>query len=163
MRKTLSLPSLTALILAAACSSQSTPTTTPGPASTAPGAAQPSPATTAQGNPAGVAKSEHDSTQPEVLDHSFTITTGETIRIFLAGGSTYRAELNGSGIRLQLRPVDQSLQAPLVEEFLPGTGAGGSSTFTIRPRQDGEYELRTSGGDPGVPLTVHITKQPSNQ
>ncbi|MEO8201089.1 MAG: hypothetical protein ABI679_11255 [Gemmatimonadota bacterium] len=159
MRTTISLPSLAALLVVAACSNQATPTTTPGPASTTPGSGQPMPATTAQGTEAGVTKNEPDSNRQDILDHSFTIPAGENIRVFLTGGSTYRAELTGSGIRLQLRPVDQSIQTPLVEELVPGTGAGGTSIFTIRPRQDGDYEIRTIGGDPGLPLTVRLTKQ----
>jgi hypothetical protein len=164
----LSLPF--AALLFAACSSQGTPTTTPGPETTAgaPGSTSgtdaANPGTTAQGSQAGVNKpNSSDSTgRQEVLDHTYSLPGGESARLFLAGGATYRAEINTTGIRLELRPLDQSLQAPLVEEFLAGTGAGGTTVFTIRPRQDGEYEIRSIGGDPTSSVSVRVTKQPSN-
>ena len=61
----------------------------------------------------------------------------------------------------EVRPVDQSLQQPRVEERIPGASAGGSSVFIIEPRADGEYEFRTLGGDPGRPLTLRLRARPS--
>lgn len=97
----------------------------------------------------------------QVLTHTFSTARGEFVRVFLASGTTYEAELDGGGLRLQVRPVDQSLQQPRVEERMPGASAGGSSVFTIEPRADGEYEFRTLGGDPGRPLTLRLRTRPS--
>ena len=35
----------------------------------------------------------------EVLNHTFTLTANEALRIPLAGGATYRAELEGTSIQ----------------------------------------------------------------
>ncbi|MEO8295883.1 MAG: hypothetical protein ABI613_10255, partial [Gemmatimonadota bacterium] len=157
------------------------PAANPGPETTAgqPGSTPVSPGTSVRGSAAGINKpadspgrpdsamtAGHDSSmmeREEVLDNTYSIPAGETVRVFLAAGATYRAEINNAEIRLQLRPIDQSIQAPLVEEFLAGTGAGGSTTLTIRPRQDGEYEIRSIGGDPTAVVNVHLIRQPSNQ
>lgn len=92
----------------------------------------------------------------EVLTHTFSTARGEFVRVFLASGTTYEAELDGGGLRLEVRPVDRSLQPPRVEERIPGASAAGSSVFTIMPRADGEHEFRTLGGDPGRPLTLRL-------
>ena len=97
----------------------------------------------------------------QVLTQTFSTARGEFVRVFLASGTTYEAELDGGGLRLQVRPVDQSLQQPRVEERMPGASAGGSSVFTIEPRADGEYEFRTLGGDPARPLTLRLRTRPS--
>lgn len=91
-----------------------------------------------------------------ILTHTFSTARGEFVRVFLASGTTYEAELDGGGIQLQVRPVDTSVQSPRVEEKFPGASAGGSSLFTVQPRADGEYEFRTLRGDPGRPLTLRI-------
>ena len=95
-------------------------------------------------------------TGSQVLSHTFSSARGEYVRVFLASGTTYEAELDGGGLRLEVRPVDPSLQLPRVEERIPGASAGGSSVFTIQPRADGEYEFRTRGGDPTRPLTLRV-------
>ena len=100
-------------------------------------------------------------TGAEVLTHTFS-NRGEFVRVFLASGITYEAELNGGGIQLQVRPIDLSVQPPRVEERVPGSSAGGSSIFTIQPRGDGEYEFRAVGGDPGSPLTLRLRVKPSS-
>ena len=97
----------------------------------------------------------------QVFTHTFSTARGEFVRVFLASGTTYEAELDGGGFRLEVRPVDQSLQQPRVEERIPGASAGGSSVFIIEPRADGEYEFRTLGGDPGRPLTLRLRARPS--
>ena len=115
----------------------------------------------------GPAWAQQDSTYPapnpaqaETLDYTFTISQGEAVRAFLVGGATYRAELNGKGIRLRLRPVQPGTQAPLVEALVPGKSASGTSLFTIRPRADGEYEFRTVGGASSSSVSLHLTRQP---
>jgi hypothetical protein len=95
-----------------------------------------------------------------VLDQTFSIPVGEFSRVFLAGGTTYRAELEGTGIRLQVRPIDPGMQAPRVNELLPGASAGGSTIYTVQPYADGEYEFRSIGGDPGKPVNVRLVAQP---
>jgi hypothetical protein len=95
-------------------------------------------------------------TGSQVLSHTFSSSRGEFVRVFLASGTTYEAELDGGGLRLEVRTVDRSLQPPRVEERVPGSSAGGSSVFTVQPRADGEYEFRTLGGDPARPLTLRL-------
>jgi len=98
----------------------------------------------------------------QVLTHTFSSARGEFVRVFLASGVTYEAELDGGGLRLEVRSIDRSLQQPRVEERMPGGSAGGSSVFTIMPRADGEYEFRTLGGDATRPLTLRLRALPSN-
>jgi hypothetical protein len=98
----------------------------------------------------------------QVLTHTFSTARGEFVRVFLASGVTYEAELDGGGLRLEVRPIDRSLQPPRVEERIPGASAGGSSVFTIQPRADGEYEFRTLGGDATRPLTLRLRARPGS-
>jgi hypothetical protein len=98
----------------------------------------------------------------QVLTHTFSASRGEFVRVFLASGVTYEAELDGGGLRLEVRTVDRSLQPPRVESRVPGSSAGGSSVFTIMPRADGEHEFRSLGGDPGRPLTLRLRALPSS-
>jgi hypothetical protein len=98
----------------------------------------------------------------QVMTHTFSSARGEFIRVFLASGVTYEAELDGGSLRLEVHPVDRSLQQPRVEDRIPGGSAGGSSVFTIMPHADGEYEFRTSGGDATRPLTLRLRALPSN-
>jgi hypothetical protein len=98
----------------------------------------------------------------QVLTHTFSTARGEFVRVFLASGTTYEAELDGGGLRLEVRPIDRSLQLPRVEERVPGSSAGGSSIFTVQPRADGEYEFRTLGGDVTRPLTLRLRVRPSD-
>ena len=101
-------------------------------------------------------------TEGQVLTHTFSSSRGEFVRVFLASGATYEAELDGGGIRLEVHPVDRSLQVPRVEERVPGSSAGGSSIFTVQPRADGGYEFRTQGGDPLRPLTLRLRLRSAN-
>lgn len=98
----------------------------------------------------------------QVLSHTFSSARGEFVRVLLVSGMTYEAELDGGGLRLEVRPVDRSVQQPRVEERIPGASAGGSSVFTVQPRADGEYEFRTLGGDVTRPLTLRLRALPSN-
>ena len=101
-------------------------------------------------------------TGSEVLTHTFSSTRGEFVRVLLVSGVTYEAELDGGGLRMEVLPVDRSLQPPRVEERIPGASAGGSSVFTVQPRADGEYEFRTIGGDATRPLTLRLRALPSS-
>lgn len=94
-----------------------------------------------------------------VVDHTFSLTAGERQRIFLAGGATYHAEVEGTSIRLRLRPVDPGVQSPLIQPFLPGRGASGTSIYLLKPRADAEYFLETIGGAAGRPVRVRIVRQ----
>jgi hypothetical protein len=107
----------------------------------------------------GDEESQPAPTAAEVLNHTFN-TTGEFTRVFLASGSTYEAELDGGGIRLQVRPIDNSIPQPRVRERLSGTSAGGSSVFTIEPQADAEYEFRVIAGNPGRPLNLRVKLLP---
>jgi hypothetical protein len=138
------------ILAVAACSSQTATTTPPPTGTTTPVVNQPAPAATTPQMGAGMAP---------VVDHTYSIASGEFIRVFLEGGATYRAELDGTGITLLVRPIDSSVQSPLVEQLVPGTSAGGSSLYTIKPRSDAEYEIRSQGGDPARPVTLHLTRQ----
>lgn len=107
------------------------------------------------GTGAGVAP-EKDQT----VTHTYTVPSGEFVRVPLEGGATYRAELDGTGFRLEVRPVESGTQAPLVEELVPGVGASGSTLYTVKPRADGVYEFRSLAGDAGRPTTLRITREP---
>ena len=96
-------------------------------------------------------------TKEAAVNHTYTVPAGEFIRLPLEGGATYQAELNGTGFRLQVRPVDPGMQAPLVEELVPGVGASGTVIFTVKPRVDGIYEFRSIAGDPTRPMTLRLT------
>ncbi|MEP7325738.1 MAG: hypothetical protein ABI836_07310 [Gemmatimonadota bacterium] len=97
----------------------------------------------------------------QALVHTYTVPAGEFIRIPLEGNATYRVELSGTGFRLGIKPVEPGAQAPLVQELVPGVGASGSIIYTVRPRSDGVYEIRSIAGDPTQPLTLRIERQPS--
>ena len=111
---------------------------------------------------APVTAQTRDSTKAErreasrVLDHTFTSTIGEPVRIFLAKNTTYRAEIQGSGIRLQLKTLEASTQAPLIQRFLAGNSAGGSSTYEIKPRADAMYVFTTLSGDAAQPVSLRV-------
>jgi hypothetical protein len=92
----------------------------------------------------------------EIGEHTFTIPVGETVRAYLTGGTTYRAELDGSGVGLSMRPLVASTQPALIEKTLAGTSASGTELYTITPRASGEYEFYTTGGAL-VPLTLHLS------
>ena len=93
------------------------------------------------------------------VTHTYTVASGEFVRIPLEGGATYRAELDGSGFRLQVRPAESGTQSPLVEELVPGVGASGTSIFSVKPRVDGVYEFRSLAGDPARPMTLRLTRE----
>lgn len=104
--------------------------------------------------------SGHQQPPKPVVDESFTIPYGQFVRAFLAGGSTYRVEISGRGLQLRIAPVESGVQQPLVQELLSGESAGGTVLYTVRPRVDGMYELRSVGGESGRAVTVKVTLQP---
>ena len=104
---------------------------------------------------AGVAPVKDDA-----ITHTYTMSRGEFIRVPLEGGATYRVELDGTGMRIEVRPVESGMQAPLVEEMVPGVGASGSTLYTVRPSVDGVYEFRSIAGDPARPVKVTVTREP---
>ena len=93
-----------------------------------------------------------------LVDHNFTVPT-EGIRVFLAGGVTYRAEFQGKGITLQIRPIGATVQEPLIQPWLAGTGAGQTAMYTIKPRQDAVYQLNAVQGAVNTPVNLTLTVQ----
>ena len=115
------------------------------------------------GTPALVAAQDHSGHQQPskpIVDESFTIPHGQFVRAFLAGGSSYRVEISGRGLQLRIAPVESGVQQPLVQELLSGESAGGTVLYTVRPRADGVYEIRSVGGESGRAVTVKVTLQP---
>jgi len=94
-----------------------------------------------------------------ILDHTFNAALGEPVRVFLAKDVEYHVEISGSSIQLQLRPRDLTVQFPRVEPLLGGTSATGSSSYRVTPHADAEYEFVSVGGDPGKPISLHVTAQ----
>ena len=114
------------------------------------------------GTPLLVSAQDHSGhQQPKpVVDETFTIPYGQFVRTFLAGGSTYRVEISGRGLQLRIAPVESGVQAPLVQELLSGAGASGTVLYTVRPRADALYEIRSTGGEAGRAVNVKVTLQP---
>lgn len=96
-----------------------------------------------------------------ILDHTFNAPIGEPVRVFLAKDVTYRAEVQGTGIQLQLRTMLSSQQQPLIEPLLNGPSASGSTLYSIKPRVDAEYSITTIGGDATQPVRIHLYAMPS--
>jgi hypothetical protein len=105
----------------------------------------------------------HQQPNKPVVDESFTIPYGQFVRAFLAGGSTYRVEISCRGLQLRIAPVESGVQQPLVQELLSGESAGGTVLYTVRPRADGLYEIRSVGGESGRAVTVKVTLQPKEK
>lgn len=97
--------------------------------------------------------------EEQSVTYTYSIPSGEFVRVPLEGGATYRAELDGSGFRLQVRPVESGTQDPLVQELVPGVGASGTAIFSVKPRVDGVYEFRSLAGDPARPMTLRLTRE----
>ena len=98
-----------------------------------------------------------------VLDHTFNAPIGEPIRVFLAKGIKYRAEVQGSGLQLQLRPLLSSVQAPQLQSVLGGrtASASGETLYTILPRADAEYLFITIGGQMGSSVKLRVYAMPT--
>jgi hypothetical protein len=95
----------------------------------------------------------------EAVSHTYTVPSGEFIRVSLENGATYRFELDGTGFRLGITPMEPGTQPPLVEQLVPGVGASGTVIYTVKPRADGVYQIRSLAGDPTQPMTLHITRE----
>ncbi|HEY3933966.1 MAG TPA: hypothetical protein VGL65_05045 [Gemmatimonadales bacterium] len=101
-----------------------------------------------------------------VLDHTFNAPVGEPVRVFLAKGVTYRAELEGESIQLALKPLLSSVQPPLIEPILGGESAAGESLYSITPRADALYVFTTSGtptGDLANPVRLRVRVAPGSK
>ncbi len=108
---------------------------------------------------AQAAKSSAPQTREDaLLDHTFTVPS-EGVRVFLAGGVTYRAEFQGKGITLRIRPIGSTVQEPLILPILAGTGAGQTAMFSIKPRQDAIYQLDAVQGAANTPVNLTLTVQ----
>lgn len=101
-----------------------------------------------------------------LLDHTFNAPVGEPVRVFLAKGVTYRAELEGESIQLTLKPLLSSVQPPLIEPILGGESAAGESLYSITPRADAVYVFTTSGaptGDIAQPVRLRVRVAPGSK
>ena len=116
----------------------------------APLAAQTSDSTDAQRREAAV-----------VLDHTFTSSIGEPVRVYLAKGVVYHADVAAGGLQLQLKPMMASTQSPLIQPLLAGSSAGGSTTYIITPRADALYVFTTLGGDASRPVNLRVYATPA--
>ena len=100
-----------------------------------------------------------DSTQPSavprpvrVLSHVFANPSREFVRVRLESDATYRAEFNTARARLEVRPLSQGVQAPVVRAVRLAKGKG---VFDIEPHVTADYEIRVLGaGDRAVRLTI---------
>lgn len=93
-----------------------------------------------------------------ILDHTFNAPAGEPMKVFLAKGIKYRAEVQGQGIQLQLRPVESSVQSPQLQSVLGSRNSSASSEalYTILPRADAEYMFITVGGKAGMSVKLRV-------
>jgi hypothetical protein len=113
-----------------------------------------------------VAASAQDSTIAQrrqaamVLDQTFDAPIGAPVRVFLAKGVTYRAEVQGNTLQLQLKPLLASTQQPLIQPLLSGNSAGNERLYTIKPRADAEYAFTPTGGESGRPVRLRVYAMP---
>jgi hypothetical protein len=96
----------------------------------------------------------------ELLSHTFTLTNHERVKVGLVKGERYRIELEGTGIRFQIKPVQPGMQRPRVQELMAGQGVAGTILSRIEPLATGEYYIETVGGDPGRPVRVTLSTEP---
>jgi hypothetical protein len=100
----------------------------------------------AQARPAEAAPG--DSADVLVLDHDFT--PGEFVRVFLAAGVVYRAELKTPDIALTVSPRRAGLPPVFVAREIDAPTASGGAVYSLRPTADGEYEIRAQAEGGGV-------------
>jgi hypothetical protein len=101
----------------------------------------------------------HHAEGKALVVHTFTIPVNEFIRVRLDGGTTYRVELDGTGISLRVRPLMPGTQEPRVLPVLAGTGAAGTSLYDLHTYAPGVYQFRSVGGDPTRPVTIHVSRR----
>lgn len=97
-----------------------------------------------------------------ILIHTFATPTREFVRVRLESTQTYRVQLDRAGVKLEVRPVSQGVQAPRVRGVFAGEGL---QVYVVEPRVTAEYEIRLLGaGDRPIRLTVDRTAgKPLNQ
>jgi hypothetical protein len=117
-------------------------------------------AATAQADSAKADSASSASAQPQapVEAFSYTFTSPvEFIRVQLKGGVTYSAELNNPGVVLSFKPRDPGTQKPDIRKDMMGPpSASGAITFLVKPRADGEYEIRVQGIQAGAAVTLSM-------
>ncbi|HSE47273.1 MAG TPA: hypothetical protein VLA89_18275 [Gemmatimonadales bacterium] len=117
-------------------------------------------AATAQADSAKTDSASSASAQPQapVEAFSYTFTSPvEFIRVQLKGGVTYSAELNNPGVVLSFKPRDPGTQKPDIRKDMMGPpSASGAITFLVKPRADGEYEIRVQGIQAGAAVTLSM-------
>lgn len=87
-----------------------------------------------------------------VLAHDFTSPSREFVRVRLEAKESYRAQVNRAQVNLEIRPVNQGVQAPRIREIFAGEKL---RVFLIEPRVSSEYEIRVlGGGDRAVRLLI---------
>jgi hypothetical protein len=98
----------------------------------------------------------------EAFSHTFTSPV-EFVRVQLKAGVTYSAELNSPGVVLSFKPRDPGTQKPDIRKDMMGPpSASGASTFLVKPRADGEYEIRVQGIKGGAAVTLTLKAKPSS-
>jgi len=117
-------------------------------------------AATAQADSAKADSASSASAQPQapIEAFSYTFTSPvEFIRVQLKGGVTYSAELNNPGVVLSFKPRDPGTQKPDIRKDMMGPpSASGAITFLVKPRADGEYEIRVQGIQAGAAVTLSM-------
>jgi hypothetical protein len=117
-------------------------------------------AATAQADSAKADSASSASAKPQapVEAFSYTFTSPvEFIRVQLKGGVTYSAELNNPGVVLSFKPRDPGTQKPDIRKDMMGPpSASGAITFLVKPRADGEYEIRVQGIQAGAAVTLSM-------
>jgi hypothetical protein len=123
-------------------------------------------AATAQADSAKADSASSASAQPQapVEAFSYTFTNPvEFIRVQLKGGVTYSAELNNPGAVLSFKPREPGTQKPDIRKDMMGPpSASGAITFLVKPRADGEYEIRVQGIQPGAAVTLSMKAKTKN-
>lgn len=92
-----------------------------------------------------------------VLTHTFNTPSREFVRVRLMSAESYRVQVSRGRARLEVRPVSQSVQPPVVRRIFSGEKL---VVFLLQPRVTADYEIRILGtGSQPVLLTVDRTRQ----
>jgi hypothetical protein len=89
-----------------------------------------------------------------ILSHTFTTPSREFVRVRLLGNVPYRVLVTSRQVKLEVRPVSQGIQPPVVRRVLMRDQL---AEFLLRPRVTSEYEIRILGGGPR-PVTLTIDR-----